>query len=206
MMDLDVGALGATWYVGNFHKWTCAPKGAAFLSAAPDRRTDLHPVVISHGYSTPLEGTEQSRFRTEFEWTGTHDPTAYLSVPYAIEYLGGLLPGGWADIRRRAHAQICAAQARLAQALGVQRPCPPTMLGALAALPLPDGDGPPPQSALYVSPLQDALLRDYGIEVPIVPWPQHPQRLIRVSAAPYNTPEEYAALADALTLQFRTGR
>jgi isopenicillin-N epimerase len=127
-------------------------------------------------------------------------------VPYAIEYVGGLLPGGWATIHRRAHAQVVSAQGLLAQALGVPRPCPPSMLGALAALPLPDDDGPPPRSPLYVSALQDTLLRDHGIEVPIVPWPQHPRRLIRVSAAPYNTPEEYTALADALSHRFGKGR
>ena len=72
------------------------------------------------------------------------------------------------------------------------------MIGSLSSLPLPDGDGTPPGSALYTDPLQDRLLEDYAIEVPIVPWPGPPQRLLRISAQIYNRTTDYRRLAAAL--------
>jgi isopenicillin-N epimerase len=72
------------------------------------------------------------------------------------------------------------------------------MIGSLASIPLPDGDGAPPSSALYADPLQDRLLAEYGIEVPVIPWPAPPRRLLRISAQIYNRGDDYRRLADAL--------
>jgi isopenicillin-N epimerase len=85
----------------------------------------------------------------------------------------------------------------LLQMLRIEAPAPDAMLGSMAALPLPDGSAStaPP---LYGDPLQDRLLEEAGIEVPVVPWPQPPRRLIRISAQLYNRAEEYATLAAAL--------
>jgi isopenicillin-N epimerase len=72
------------------------------------------------------------------------------------------------------------------------------MLGSMAAFPLPDGTALD-ASALYGGePLQDALLETYAIEVPIMPWPYPPKRVLRISAQVYNSIEEYGRLADAL--------
>ncbi len=72
------------------------------------------------------------------------------------------------------------------------------MIGSLAALPLPDGASEPPSSPLYKDPVQDELLFQHHIEVPIVPWPAPPRRLIRISAQLYNQEAQYELLADAL--------
>ncbi len=196
MLPLDLGALGAAYYAGNCHKWLCAPKGAGFLHVQRDRRDGVRPVVISHGANSPR--TDRSRLLLEFDWTGSHDPTAYLCVPEALRFLGGLLPGGWPALMARNRALALEARHILCSALGAEAPAPEDMVGALAAVPLPDGSAAPGRSPLYVDPLQDVLLERYGIEVPIVPWPAPPKRLVRVSCQAYNAREDYERLAAAL--------
>ncbi len=200
MLDLDVDAIGAAWYGGNLHKWVCAPKGAAFLHARRDRREGIHPPSISHGYG--WTSSERSPFRLEFDWTGTDDPTAILSAPAAIRFLGSLFPGGWPELRRRNRDLALAGRERIALALGVALPAPASMIGSLAALPVPDGDGSPPGSPLYLDPLQVELFERHRIEVPVIPWPHPPRRLIRISAAAYNSTEDYDRLAGVLAERF----
>ena len=77
-VPLNLTTLDADWYVGNCHKWLSAPKGCRFIHARRDRQAELHPVTISHGYG---EG-----FTTEFDWTGTVDPTAFLAPPAALDF------------------------------------------------------------------------------------------------------------------------
>lgn len=195
MLPLDLEALGAAYYTGNFHKWVCAPKGAGMLYVRRDRQAGIHPAVVSHGFNSRRP---RPRLWEEFDWTGTDDPAPWLSVPAAIRWLGALLPGGWPELRARNHALVCDGRERLARALGAELPAPASMLGSLAALALPDGADVPPSSALYADPLQVALFERHRIEVPIPPWPAPPRRLVRLSAQIYNTPADYDALAAAL--------
>ena len=71
------------------------------------------------------------------------------------------------------------------------------MLGAMASFPIPDGNPADPVSP-FGDPLQDALFDRFAIEVPVMPWPSPPKRMLRVSAQLYNTSEEYKQLASAL--------
>lgn len=195
MLPLTLRELGATYYAGNCHKWLCAPKGAGFLVVDASRRADIRPVVISHGATATWPG--RTRFRLEFDWTGTGDPTAYLSVPQAIADVAAMVPGGWSEVMARNRALALHARRVLCDALGGPVPCPDEMVGSLASLPLPDGA----DSGIgwrRPDPLQAALRDGWGIEVPIFTWPRAPKRLLRVSAQLYNDREQYARLADAL--------
>ena len=203
MLPLDLRALGAAYYAGNCHKWLCAPKGAGFLHLRRDRRDRVRPVVISHGANSPR--TDRSRLLLEFDWTGSHDPTPYLSVPEAIRFLGGLLPGGWPELMARNRALALEARRILCEALAVTPPCPDEMIGSLATVPLPDGSAASPRSPLDPDPLCDALLARFGIEVPIFPWPAPPRRVVRVSCQAYNARGDYERLAAALVSLTRDG-
>ncbi len=196
MLPLDVSAIGAAYYAGNCHKWLCAPKTAGFLHVRRDLQPLIRPLAISHG--ARLQRADRSRFLLEFDWTGTVDPTAALAVPEAIRFLGALLPGGWPALRAHNRDLALAGRRLVCEALEVAAPAPESMIGSLAAVPIRDGSPLPPTSALYCDPLQDALREEAGIEVPIVPWPAPPRRLIRISAALYNSVADYERLAVAL--------
>ncbi len=197
MVPIDLDALGTGYYTGNLHKWVCAPKGAAFLHVRRDLQPHVRPLSISHGANSPR--ADRSRFRLEFDWTGTCDPTAFLSMPEALRFMGSLLPGGWSELREKNHALALYGRGVLCEALGCDEPAPAAMIGSMACVPLPDALVMPSScDALACDPLQWRLLRERGVEVPVIPWPDEGHRLLRVSAQVYNRPEEYDALAGAL--------
>jgi isopenicillin-N epimerase len=83
MLPLALDALGAAYYTGNCHKWMCTPKGSGFLYVRPDRQDRIHPLVISHGRNAPRQ--DRSRFRLEFDFTGTQDPSPWLVIPRRLQ-------------------------------------------------------------------------------------------------------------------------
>ena len=209
MVPLDLDALGAAYYTANLHKWVCAPKGSAFLHVRRDRQAGVRPGTISHGLNAPTD--ERSRFRLEFDWQGTLDPTPWLAVPAAIDFIGGLVDGGWPAVMARNHELAVYGRDRLAGVLGGEHlASPTTMIGAMAALPLPP-DGPlggieaSGSSPLDTDPFQLVLYERFGIEVPIGAWPVPavqsagpPIRSIRISAALHNDAADIDRLVTAL--------
>jgi len=200
-VDVDVAALaaaGCTYYVANGHKWLCGPKGGALLWTRADRRASLRPLVTSHGASP--EYGPANRLWAELDWPGTHDPTPYLTLPFAIDHVGGLGgPGGWAAVRARNHALAVAARAQLADHLGATHElAPAAMLGAMATVPvtLPDGT--------RAIELERRLL-DTGWEAPVVDAPGG-GAMVRISAHLYNHLDEVEGLAVALSALGVRGR
>jgi isopenicillin-N epimerase len=196
MVPLDISGIGPAYYAGNCHKWLCTPKGAALLYVRRDLQDSIRPLTISHGANEPIE--DRSRFRMEFDWTGTHDPTAYLSVPHAIRFMGGLLPGGWQDLRETNRSLALAARRLLCDRFGVPPACPDEMIGTLASVPLASGQYRFTTMRLAFDPVEDELRERYRIEVPVLDCPDGPGSILRVAAQIYNSLPQYEYLADAL--------
>ncbi len=197
MVPLDLKKLGAAYYTGNCHKWLCAPRGAALLNVRRDLQQFIRPLAISHGANSLR--TDRSRFLLEFGWTGTLDPSGYLSVPEAIRFIGSLLPGGWTEVMQRNRALALAGRKVLCASLRIPEHCPPEFIGSLASIPLPAAAPdacPAPSTNEY--PLQNRLRMNHGIEVPIISWPSAPHRVLRISAQLYNSLPQYELLAKAL--------
>ena len=208
MLPLDLDGMGAAYYTGNCHKWLCAPKGSAFLHVRHDRQAAIHPLAVSHGANSMR--TDVGRFRLEFDWTGTDDPTAWLAVPEAIRAVGGSTAGGWPEVMLENRALALEARALLLDTLGVEPPAPASMLGSMAAIRLPRTRGPAGEADTLSGTIEDGL-RSRGFEVPVMAWPlpalvaagdlpagTEIDLFVRISAQRYNRLDQYARLADAL--------
>jgi isopenicillin-N epimerase len=183
MVPLGLSDLGAAYYTGNAHKWLCAPKGAAFLHVRRDRQAGLHPNVISHGYT--------AGFHAEFDWTGTFDPTPWLCIPDALRFIAGLLPGGWPQVMEANHCLTLQARDLMLRATGAGVPCPESMIGSMASIPLPAPAAGSPASRLDCRGLH-AWFRERNVETWLYP---HPVPLLRISAQLYNDLDQFKYLA-----------
>jgi isopenicillin-N epimerase len=180
LVDVDLATLGVDWRVGNLHKWCCTPKGSAVLWVSEERRASLRPLVTSHGYG--------QGFRAEFDWSGTTDPTAYLSAPAALELLGDV---GWQRIRDYQHALAGWAATTVAEAVGT---VPVLIPQAHAAMTLVDPGVDLDRAEAERLHLQ--IFQEHRFEVPLTWW--RGRAWLRLSAHVYNVPDEYARLADVL--------
>src|SRR5438132_8220288 len=179
MLSLDVPSIGADWYTRNCHKWLMAPKGTAFLCTAPESQADTHPLVISHGFG--------QGFTAEFAWVGTRDPSAWLSVPAAIDFHVRL---GGARLRERNAVLAREQSTLLARAWQTERGAPDALTGSMAAVRLPLRE---PATAERALALRRKLFDDHRIEAPVTAFAG--ALWARISAHAYNRPEDYARLA-----------
>jgi len=168
-IPLDLRALDVDYYAGNCHKWLCAPKGAGFLYVRPELQEAIAPLVIGWGYK------DGGTFLSRHEKQGTRDPSAFLTVPYAIEWLDA---HDWDPVRARCRELA----ARTPERLGLDALGEPGLQMMTMRLP----DGAPPD-------LLERLYDDYRIEIPVF------DGMIRVSYQGYNDESDLDALASALS-------
>ena len=185
MLDLNVPALGATYYAGNLHKWCCAPKGSGFLWVRPDRQKDVHPLIISHHLG---EG-----FKAEFGWQGTRDVSAWLTIPAALQFMADL---GWETVRSHNHALAMWANVMIAARLKLPNlsPLDGSLLGSMASLPL-----PLPLHTMNESQIiqvQRRLYDQYRLEMPLMLW--QGKYYFRVSCPAYTTSQDLMRAAEVV--------
>lgn len=194
LVPMDLIKLDAAWVTGNCHKWLCSPKGSAFLHIREDKKKETKPLTISHGHNADL--SPQEKFRFEFDWQGTRDPSAILCIPKSIEVLQSMVSGGFDEIIEHNNALALNARNLLCESLGTNPPTPNSMISAMATIDLPGtySGG----ADIMGDPLHNRLLDEFDIQVPVFPWPHHKMRYIRISAYLYNTIEEYEYLAKTL--------
>ncbi|MBS2964261.1 aminotransferase class V-fold PLP-dependent enzyme [Actinocrinis puniceicyclus] len=188
LLPVDLGALGADFWVGNFHKWPCAPRGSAGLYVAERWRDAVG--------SFPVSWREQEGFPYSFLQPGTVDSSAWLAVPAALELFGAW---GWDEVRERNGALAAHGQRLVAQAVGGDVSGMPGVgegVGAaglaMRLVPLPQV----PADQAVADSLRDRMADEFGVETVINVWGGY--TLLRVSAQLYNDQSDYERLADAV--------
>ena len=166
-VPLDLRALDVDYYAGNCHKWLCSAKGAGFLYVRRELQETIAPLVVGWGYGG------ESTFLSRHEKQGTRDPSAFLTVPDAIEWQR---THDWDAVRTRCRELAAQAPARLGL--------------------VPLGEGLqmvsmrlPPNAP---DDLQARLYEGYRIEIPVF------DGLVRASFQGYNDEDDLEALAAAL--------
>ena len=187
-IPLNLDALGADFYAGNCHKWLMAPKGSAFLYVRPELQVMINPLVISHGWTIDQQNPApfgNTPFVDGLEMQGTRDPSAWLTVPNAINFRAS---HHWdqvaADCRRLAQSTA----SRVAAFTGLPPFSTPAFCAPqMVAMPVPDCD----PAALKLS-----LLNDFNIEIPCFKWKDH--TIVRLSVQGYNAQAQIDQLIAAL--------
>jgi isopenicillin-N epimerase len=198
-IELQLDALGADYYTGNCHKWLCAPKGSAFLHVRPERQALLDSTVVSWGYVAQAAGhtgfdayTGKTWLERRFQWQGTRDIAAYLTVPAAIDFQAR---HDWQRHRQCCHELAWQTQLRVLAHNGLSPIAPPSAFGQMVTIPVRLNGGDSTEG------LRSRLFELHRIEVPVT---QHAgQTFVRVSVQAYNTQAELDALVSALVSGLR---
>jgi isopenicillin-N epimerase len=192
-VDLQLNALGADFYTGNCHKWMCAPKGSAFLHVRPEQQSALHSSVVSWGYVSEASGhtgfdayTGSTLLERRFQWQGTRDLAAYLTVPAAIDFQQR---HDWPKWRERCHTLAWDTLQRVVARNGLLPISPPTAQGQMVTIPV---------RCTNAEGLRRTLFEQHQIEVPVTQHAGQTHKGLAVQA--YNTRTDMEALVQALAV------
>ncbi|MGX6604180.1 aminotransferase class V-fold PLP-dependent enzyme [Micromonosporaceae bacterium Da 78-11] len=185
MLPVDVGAIGADFWVGNLHKWAFAPRGTALLAVAPAWRRRIEPLVVSW--------EQEQGFPLSVEFQGTVDYTPWLAAPSGLFTLRTL---GWDAVRAHNAALASYGQRVVGAALGLaptDLPAPSSPDLAMRIVPLPAGLA---TTAPEAQALRQHIADKLAVETAVNAWGG--RGLLRLSAQVYNRADEYDRFAERL--------
>ena len=185
-IPLNIHKINCDFYTGALHKWLCGPKGASFLYVKKKHQHWVKPLIYSWGKEGDDPGP--SEFLQDFQWQGTRDMAAFLSIPSAIEFYYSYL---------EKNLKLCRENIKYAfKNLGLTLKTEPISnggdwIGQMVSHPLPESTP---------LDLKEILYHHYKIEIPIFKWGD--RMFIRVSMQIYNEKKEVDLLLSALTSIF----
>lgn len=189
-IPVNLDAVNADFYVGNCHKWLCAPKGSAFLHARKEHHSMLDANVVSWGYAEGTGGHSgfdaylgTTLFERRMQWQGTRDISGWLTVPAALDFQKRY---DWPSVRVRCHELAKIALDELTKRFGT--------------LPIAGDDDWAQMVAIPVAAQDPDLLRrrlyeECRIEIPVTSHGD--QIFVRISVQGYNTVQDIEQLLTA---------
>ena len=178
----DSHALGCDFYIGAIHKWLCGPKGSSFLFVKKEHQEWMKPVVYSWGKDGEDPGP--SEFLQDFQWQGTRDMSAFLTIPTAIEFYHQEIR----SLQSKCREMTVYAFSEFQSVLGTEPiSSGGNWLGQMVSHPLPDHTSPD---------LKERLWTLHQIEIPVFEW--NGLQLIRLSVQIYNQQNDIDSLMSAL--------
>lgn len=186
-IPLDLEVIEADFYTGNCHKWMLSPKGSAFLYTRPEVQPLIEPLIVSWGWGENPEFTAGSKYLDNLQWWGTRDPSAYLTVPAAIQFQE---EHNWSQIRMQCHKLAVETRRRINELTNLDPICPDSQdwFNQMFTARLPDIDD--------IQALKKQMYDEFHVEVPVIQW--NNKKFIRVSFQGYNSQEDADALLAAL--------
>ena len=188
-LPLDLEAISADWYTANGHKWLYTPKGCAMFYAAPEVASRTVPLSVSHWHALG--------FPLAFDYVGTRDISAFLSVPAALKFIDGF----GIDAMRAHMVELARFGGRLMGEIGAEAVAPDAFFASMRAFIL-------PQSRTATAADADALMHDM--------WSQHRiqiaagdfegKLLCRLSAQIYNERADFEHFVQTLDRDGWAGR
>jgi isopenicillin-N epimerase len=187
-IPLDLQDLDADIVFGNAHKWLMNAKGSAFLYVRRTLQPHIEPLIVSWGYQATPGIATGSRFVDYLQWTGTKDPTAYLTIPHAIQFMKD---HNWDNVRHQCYLLLHQAIKRICDLtqLPPAYPLDSDFYSQMGIAPLPPSNNVNLKSRLY---------DEYKIEIPLTEW--RGRQFVRISVQGYNTQEDIDALVRALEI------
>lgn len=194
---IDLAALEPAYFCGSFHKWVAAPKGTGFLYVRRDRRAGFRTLALSSRANKVRP--ERDLFLRDFDYMGTDDYTGRLAIPAALDFVGGLLPGGWPAVMKHNHDLVLRGRDAVCAAAGLTPGAPDDMHGCMATLVIPEAPASlAGRPTLYDDPLQDALYERHRVVMPVWRFDPTGARVVRLSAMLYNTLSDFERVGEAL--------
>ncbi|WP_320780529.1 aminotransferase class V-fold PLP-dependent enzyme [Streptomyces sp. CRN 30] len=176
------------FWVGNLHKWGCAPRGTAALVARGPLREGLYPLIDSWGATDP--------FPDRFDQQGTLDCTNHLAAPTALD----LVERTWSWDAARVHMDELAGYgerivgAAFAEGTGADDAGPVDVgmpVPGMRLVRLPEGLG---RTRAEADALRDRAPAELGVEAAFTSFGG--VGYLRLSAHVYNTPADYEYFAE----------